>query len=162
MRVIAPALMFTELRTMTEVTGSPPKNPATMFPTPCATSSRLGGLTRLRASSLSTASRFSRVSSEATMASVTAAMKIAGLRSAAKSGLGSSFSSSPRLAGVGTCTKCDGSIAHELPAARRARLIATPSSTTTSGAGTRDFFIRLRSQAMSTARETKPTSIAPG
>ena len=71
--VRAPALMFTELRTITEVTGSPPSSPEATFPMPCARSSLLGGEFRCRGSSLSTASRFSRVSSEATAAIVTAA-----------------------------------------------------------------------------------------
>ena len=41
--VLPPALMFTELRTITEVTGKPPISPATMLPTPWAISSRFGG-----------------------------------------------------------------------------------------------------------------------
>ncbi len=39
----APVFAFTELRTMTEVTGIPPIKPETIFPAPCAHSSRLGG-----------------------------------------------------------------------------------------------------------------------
>ena len=69
-----PALMFTELRTMTDVIGRPPISPATTLPTPWASSSRLGGEVRCCGSSLSTASRFSSVSSEATAAIVTAAV----------------------------------------------------------------------------------------
>jgi len=41
-----PASMFTELRTMTDVIGRPPINPATTFPTPWASSSRFGGEVR--------------------------------------------------------------------------------------------------------------------
>ena len=41
--VAAPALMLTELRTMTDVIGMPPTRPATTLPTPWANSSRLGG-----------------------------------------------------------------------------------------------------------------------
>ena len=41
--VLPPALMFTELRTITDVIGSPPISPAATFPIPWASSSRLGG-----------------------------------------------------------------------------------------------------------------------
>ena len=71
-RVLAPDVMLTELRTMTEVTGKPPMRPAVMLPMPWATSSRLVGDTRFCGSNLSTASRFSSVSKEATSAMVTA------------------------------------------------------------------------------------------
>ena len=39
----APVFAFTELRTITEVTGIPPIKPEMMLPVPCAQSSRLGG-----------------------------------------------------------------------------------------------------------------------
>ena len=39
----APVFAFTELRTITEVTGIPPIKPETIFPVPCAQSSRFGG-----------------------------------------------------------------------------------------------------------------------
>ena len=39
----APVFAFTELRTITEVTGMPPIKPETIFPVPCAQSSRFGG-----------------------------------------------------------------------------------------------------------------------
>lgn len=39
----APVLAFTELRTITEVTGIPPIKPDTILPAPCAHNSRLGG-----------------------------------------------------------------------------------------------------------------------
>jgi len=68
-----PAFTLTELRTMTEVMGRPPTRPAAMLPTPWATSSRFCGVQRRCGSSRSVASTFSSVSSEATMASVTAA-----------------------------------------------------------------------------------------
>ena len=161
-RVAAPALMFTELRTTTEVIGRPPRKPATMLPAPCAMSSRLGGLTRLRGSSLSTAWRFSSVSSEATAAIVTAAMMTAGLPKALRSGLGKDCRNAPRPATDGTCTRWEAPMAHELPAAFITRLAATPSSTTTSGAGMSDFFSRLRSHASRTASDNSPISIAPG
>ena len=63
--VLLPALMFTELRTITDVTGNPPISPATMFPKPCAISSRFGGEVRCSGSILSTASRFKSVSNDA-------------------------------------------------------------------------------------------------
>ena len=160
-RVAAPALMFTELRTMTEVIGRPPRRPDTMLPAPCAMSSRFGGLTRLRESSLSTASRFRSVSSEATTAIVTADRMIAGLPKALRSGLGRHFMNSPRLATVGNWTRWDGPMAHALAADFSARLIATPSSTTTSGAGMSDCLNRLRSHASRIATDTSPTINAP-
>ena len=73
-RVRAPALALTELRTITDVMGMPPINPAATLPTPCAKSSRLGGETRFCGSSLSVASKFKSVSSDATIASVRAAV----------------------------------------------------------------------------------------
>ena len=133
-----------------------------MLPAPCAMSSRFGGLTRLRGSSLSTASRLRSVSREATTAIVTAAMMIAGLPKALRSGLGRAPRNSPRPATVGSCTRWDGPMAHELPFAFSTRLTATPSSTTTSGAGMSDFLKRLRSHASRTARDTSPTIKAPG
>ena len=45
--VLPPEATFAELRTITEVTGRPPINPATILPTPCAINSRLGGEMRL-------------------------------------------------------------------------------------------------------------------
>ena len=72
--VLLPALMLTELRTMTEVMGIPPIKPTVTLPIPCARSSRLGGEVRCCGSSLSTASRLSSVSSEATMAMVSPTM----------------------------------------------------------------------------------------
>ena len=65
-----PLMIFAELRTMTWVTGSPPNNPETIFPAPCATNSRLVGVTRLSGSILSVASTHNNVSSEATIAIV--------------------------------------------------------------------------------------------
>ena len=58
---------------MTDVMGIPPSRPTVMLPTPCAMSSRFGGECRRRGSILSTASRFSRVSSVATRAMVSPA-----------------------------------------------------------------------------------------
>ena len=71
--VSTPEAILTELRMMTEVTGRPPRKPQVMLPTPWAISSRLAGECRCLGSRLSTASRFSSVSSEATIAMVTAA-----------------------------------------------------------------------------------------
>ena len=133
-----------------------------MLPAPCAMSSRFGGLTRLRGSNLSTASRFRSVSREATTAIVTAAMMIAGLPKAFRSGLGRARRNSPSPATVGSCTRWDGPMAHELPFAFSTRLTATPSSTTTSGAGMSDFLKRLRSHASRIAMDTSPTINAPG
>ena len=133
-----------------------------MLPAPCAMSSRFGGLTRLRGSSLSTASRFRSVSSEATMAIVTAAMMMAGLPKALRSGLGRTRRNSPMPDTVGNWTRWDVPMAHELAVALNTRLAVTPSSTTTSGAGMSEFLKRLRSHASRTASDTSPTIIAPG
>lgn len=69
-RVLPPELMLAELRTMTCVTGRPPSRPETMFPIPCAFSSRFVGVTRFWGSRLSVASTESRVSMLAMRASV--------------------------------------------------------------------------------------------
>ena len=84
--VFTPALIFTELRAITLVIGSPPMRPAKTLPTPCARSSRLAGVVRCSGSILSTASMFSSVSSEATIAMVNAVPYTAGLFHALKSG----------------------------------------------------------------------------
>ena len=77
-RVCAPAWAFTLVRTTTEVRGSPPKNPETMLPAPCASSSRLVGVTRFRGSRRSAASMLSRLSRLAIRANVSAVAQTAG------------------------------------------------------------------------------------
>src|SRR5690606_24862495 len=47
-RVRPPACAFAEERTITDVMGSPPRNPLAILPTPCATNSLLVGVTRLK------------------------------------------------------------------------------------------------------------------
>ena len=68
-----PAFTFTELRMITEVIGRPPTMPAAMLPTPWARSSRFCGVQRRWGSRRSVASMLRSVSSDATIASVTAA-----------------------------------------------------------------------------------------
>ena len=104
--------MLTELRTITDVIGSPPISPATTFPIPWASSSRLGGEVRRCGSSLSIASRFSSVSSEATAAIVTAAMYTAGFDHCEKSGDCRNPKNPARLSATGTCTRWLGSMTH--------------------------------------------------
>ena len=82
-----PAATLAPLRTITAVTGRPPRNPETALAVPCASSSRSGGLCRLSGSSRSTACTDSRVSMLATMAMVAPAIQVAVFDSAAKSGL---------------------------------------------------------------------------
>ena len=77
--VLAPAETLAELLTTTEVSGSPPINPDTIFPMPCAFSSRLAGDTLFKGSSLSTASMPNKVSRLATMARVIAVIHTSGL-----------------------------------------------------------------------------------
>ena len=68
--VLAPAFIFTELRTITDVTGIPPIRPEIKFPYPCASNSRFEDTFRFNGSILETASRFNKVSSEAIIAIV--------------------------------------------------------------------------------------------
>ena len=100
--VLPPALMLTELRTMTVVIGSPPISPATAFPIPWDSNSRLGFEVRRSGSSLSVASRFRSVSSEATAAIVTPAMYTFGSAHREKSGDGMSPRSPAKLSATGT------------------------------------------------------------
>lgn len=60
--VRAPASTFAAPLTTTAVKGIAPKSPQVIFPIPCAISSRLTGVMRLRLSNLSTASMQSSVS----------------------------------------------------------------------------------------------------
>src|SRR4051794_41147236 len=103
--VFAPALMLTELRTITVVIGSPPISPETRFPIPWDHSSRLGFEVRRCGSSLSVASRFNNVSSDATAAIVTPARYTAGFDQCEESGDGRSRKSPPKLSDTGTCTR---------------------------------------------------------
>ena len=84
--VWTPALMLTELRTMTEVMGIPPIMASMVLPTPWAISSRFGGEVRCWGSNLSTAFKLRRVSSDATKASIIPAEYTAGLSHWEKSG----------------------------------------------------------------------------
>ncbi len=70
--VCPPAWIPTLPRTTTEVKGRPPKSPDSIFPPPCANNSLFGGVCLLCLSNLSTASMFSNVSKEATVASTAA------------------------------------------------------------------------------------------
>ena len=161
--VLPPALMFTELRTITDVTGNPPISPAAMLPTPWAISSRLGGEIRFCGSSLSTASRFKSVSSEATRAMVTAAMNTCGFARAEKSGHCRKPRKPARLSATGTCTRCVAPMVHRPPRRARSRLKPTPASTTINGAGTSDCLSRLVLSHTSRIRiETAPMTAAPG
>ena len=85
----APAATLAPLRTMTAVTGRPPRKPDTELAAPWASSSRSGGLRRFSGSSRSTACTDSSVSMLATTAMVAAAIHTSGLAMAAKSGRGS-------------------------------------------------------------------------
>ena len=76
-----------------------------MFPTPCASSSRFGGEARFWGSILSTASRFKSVSRLATTATVIAAIRIAGLARAPKSGVASAPNLSASGPEFGTWTR---------------------------------------------------------
>jgi len=107
----APDWMLAELRTITCVIGRPPIRPDSELPTPCATSSRLVGVTRLCGSSLSVASRQSRVSRLPTTAMVAAITQTAPVPSAPQSGEVNCCIASSIEAGVGTSTRWSGSIA---------------------------------------------------
>ena len=80
-----PAATLAPLRTMTAVTGRPPRKPETALAAPCASSSRSGGLCRFSGSSRSTACSDSSVSMLATMAMVAAAIQTAGVAIARRS-----------------------------------------------------------------------------
>ena len=162
-RVRAPALAFTELRTITDVVGRPPMSPATRLPVPCASNSRFGRETRRNGSSLSVASRLRSVSRLDTMASVAAATYILGLLNCVKSGKRKiSPQPLPSAPSTGTDTMCELSIAHEEPRIRSASLTATPKSTAASGAGNRLFFRGLLFQATSKPKQSRPMRIEPG
>ena len=94
--------MFTELRMITEVMGSPPIIPDVTFPIPWASNSRLAGEVRCCGSSLSTASRFSNVSSEATAAIVAAEIETAGFDHCEKSGNCKKARKPAKLSATGT------------------------------------------------------------
>jgi hypothetical protein len=129
-RVRAPALTLTELRMMTDVIGRAPARPASMLPTPCANSSRSGGDTRLCGSSLSVASRFSSVSSEATMPSVSAASSTLASNKRDQSGESNMLDQpTPFLPITGTSTRCLPVTSQSDPAAPRISLITVPTST---------------------------------
>lgn len=80
------AFAFAELLTITLVTGKPPIKPEVMLPTPCANNSLLVDVVRLSESNLSIASILSKVSTEATIAIVNAAIYTCGLVICEKSG----------------------------------------------------------------------------
>ena len=163
-RVRPPDCAFTELRMITDVIGRPPSAPAAMLPTPCATSSRLGGEARRSGSSLSVASRLRSVSSDATTASVAPASSTFVSFQREKSGncTRSSQPTSP-WPSTGTCTRWDSSMVHACPERRSSSLSATPSSTAASAPGKRERFRNAtRSQVTSSARQAKPTVIAAG
>ena len=88
-----PAETFAPERTITEVTGRPPKNPESAFAIPCAKSSRFGGLCRFSGSSRSIACSERSVSILATMAMVTATIQTSLSMNAPKSGRGRALAS---------------------------------------------------------------------
>ncbi len=83
---VAPACMFAEVLTITDVNGKPPINPETIFPMPWALSSLFVGVTRLYGSISSDASMFNNVSRLAIKAMVSAVVHTADNEIALKSG----------------------------------------------------------------------------
>ncbi len=104
--VFAPALIFAEVRTITDVRGRPPIKPETILPIPCAFNSRLVGVTRLYGSSSSAACMFSNVSRLATIAIVNAVVQTAKLVNAVKSGKVKNDANSGIEPAIGIFTRC--------------------------------------------------------
>ena len=104
--VRAPVSTLAAVRTTTDVMGSPPINPQTILPMPCARNSLFGDDIRLYGSSRSAASRESSVSRLPTAAIVPAAAHTVLSASAEKSGNVNRRKKSARLAGTGKLTRC--------------------------------------------------------
>jgi len=100
--VRAPASTLAAVRTTTDVMGSPPINPQTILPMPCARNSLFGDDIRLYGSSRSESS----VSRLPTAAIVPAAAHTVLSASAEKSGNVNRRKKSARLAGTGKLTRC--------------------------------------------------------
>ncbi len=160
--VFPPAFTLTELRIITEVTGSPPINPQATFPMPCATNSRLGGEVRCCRSSRSAALIFNKVSKDATMARVAPAVYSAGLSHCEKSGLGKNVTNSARLCATGTCTRWLGLTSQGSPSCSNHKAAPTPSNTTATGEGKSEVLSGFHlSQRTSSATDIRPMTAAP-
>ena len=149
---------------MTPVSGNPPTSPARMFPTPCATSSRLAGASRLYGSSLSVASRLSSVSRLATRAMVIATVHTALLESTDQSGNESAPNSSrgPPLV-KGSVTSWSGLRASGEPVARSSSFTAVANSTTASGPGSAlSFLSRVLSHSVSSPSDATEMNSTAG
>src|ERR1700751_4769794 len=105
-QVRAPAPTLAALRTTTDVTGRPPINPETRFPTPWAHNSRLEEEIRLYGSSRSAASSESSDSRLPTTAMIAAAFHTEEFPITEKSGKVNWRKKSLTLAGTGRLTKC--------------------------------------------------------
>ena len=97
------------------------------------------------------------------MAMVTAANQMAGSAIRANSGITkTSDHVAPSTPTTGTPTKWVLVMANADPLATRISLMATPSRTAASGAGNSDLASGVLGQISNKAKQTKPTSAAPG
>ena len=101
----APALTFTELRTITEAIGNPPIKPEIILPAPCAFNSLFVGVIRFSGSSLSIASTANSVSKLAIIAIEKAITQIDGLNILLKLGNVKKEIKSLKSLGIGRLTK---------------------------------------------------------
>src|SRR6188768_3839066 len=102
----APAALFAEVRTTTDVIGNPPINEHIIFPIPCALNSTLVLVYRLWTSILSAASMHNSVSIEATIAIVIPTTQTCGFVNPAKLGVTIIALNSSNDDGTGNETKC--------------------------------------------------------
>ncbi len=160
----APALRLAVDLTMTEVNGKPPIKPEIILPVPCASSSRLVGVTLLSGSILSVASMVSKVSNEATIPKVNATIQTSLLNIPEKSGNDNWLINPEVLSNTGRwtiwasmTTRCAWAVAI------KTWLRITPNTTAIKAPGN-NFRLAgfILSQANITIRHTIPMIAAPG
>ena len=103
---LAPAEIFAEVLTTTDVSGKPPIIPDTILPIPCAFSSLLVGVTLFNGSSLSAASIPNKVSRLATMANVIPDIHTSGFFKNWISGKVKNEKNAPTFSATGKVTRC--------------------------------------------------------
>ena len=138
----APALLFADVLTTTDVIGKPPKSELNILPMPCAFNSTLVSVYLFWGSILSAASIHNKVSMEATIAMVNPTIQTFELVNPDKFGVVKIFLNSLKLLGIGKLTKCSFPMANELPVLIKNSFKTTPKITATSAPGINFNFFR--------------------